>query len=300
LPEAIIANDQPLFFSQHVAAMLVARAMNKDGFKVVLTGDGADELFGGYPWHVAAYRHWRRKSIRSRWIPNNRMTRALGKRVPGLLPVNIENEISNYLIHGHPIDYVASTSNIVLAAGVSRTLRERRLFGKLEGLPLQDRAFLSSSFEDIYVHMRECLNSVDKMTMRYSIEARVPFLENRLIQLGLQLPVSAKFRFGLTKRIVNSLARKYLPENVLRLPKIGFTMPPSMWGGTANFLRGGRVAEILKWPSPDQDEILQLATRRPHYHFRLIACEIWLRTRFDNEHPQNISDRLLRLKRIAA
>jgi asparagine synthase (glutamine-hydrolysing) len=148
--------------------------------------------------------------------------------------------------------------------------------------------------------MRECLNSVDKMTMRYSIESRVPFLENRLIQLGLQLPVSAKFRFGLTKRIVNSLARKYLPENVLRLPKIGFTMPPSMWGGTANFLRGGRVAEILKWPSPDQDEILQLATRRPHYHFRLIACEIWLRTRFDNEHPQNISDRLLRLKRIAA
>lgn len=297
LPEAITANDQPLFFSQHVAAMVVAKTLRKDGFKVVLTGDGADELFGGYPWHAQAYRHWRRIALRARWIPDNRFTRAIGQRIPGLRPVNVKHEISGHLTRGYPINYISDTSNMLFVAGAPRTLRQRRLFRKLEGLSLQDRAFLSSSFEDIYVQMRECLNSLDKMTMRHSIEARVPFLENRLIQFGLDLPVAAKYRGGVAKRIVKSLARKYLPENVINLPKIGFATAPSMWSGTGAFLRDGRVAELLKWPSRDQPGILALAQQRPYYHFRLIACEIWLRTRFDNECPQKIADQLLKLKK---
>ncbi|TCK19036.1 asparagine synthase (glutamine-hydrolysing) [Thiogranum longum] len=296
LPEAIIANDQPLFFSQHVAAMVVAKTLRRDGFKVVLTGDGADELFGGYTWHAAAYRHWYKNALRARWIPDNRYTRAAGKYLPGLRPVNIEDQIAHDLTRGHPINYISSSSNILFVAGASRTLRQRRLFKKLAGLSLEDRGFLSSSFEDIYVQMREGLSSVDKMTMKHSIEARVPFLENNLINFGLDLPVSAKYHRGVTKRIVKSLARKHLPENIIQAPKIGFTMPPSMWSNTAEFLRNGRVSDLLKWPSRDQSEILELAKQRPYYHFRLMACEIWLRTRFDNASPQDISGQLLKLR----
>lgn len=300
LPEAIVANDQPLFFSQHVAAMVVAKTLRKDGFKVVLTGDGADELFGGYPWHAQAYLHWKKNAFRARWIPDNRFTRAIGRRIPGLRPVNIKQEISGHLTRGRPINYISDTSNILFVAGAPRTLRQRRLFKKLEGLSLEDRGFLSSSFEDIYVQMRECLNSLDKMTMKHSIEARVPFLENQLIQFGLDLPVAAKYHGGVTKRIVKSLARKYLPEDVIRLPKIGFSTAPSMWSDTEAFLRDGRVADLLKWRSRDQPEILALAKQRPYYQFRLMACEIWLRIRFDNECPQKISDQLLKLKKVPA
>lgn len=294
LPEAILANDQPLFFSQHVAGMAVAKTVRKDGFKVLLTGDGADELFGGYPWHAAEYRHWRKRATRARRIPDNRVMRAIGARIPGLRPVDLETEVAEYLIAAHAVNYISDTSNMLFVGGAPRTLRQRRLFAKLAGLSLQDRAFLSSSFEDIYVHMRECLNSVDKMTMWHSIEARVPFLENGLIDFGLNLPVSAKFDGQVTKRIVQALARRRLPEAVVRLPKIGFRMPPDIWAETAGFLRGGLVADLLKWPIGDQSEILELARRRPYYQFRLMACEIWLRGRFENEHPQEISERLLR------
>jgi asparagine synthase (glutamine-hydrolysing) len=297
LPEAITANDQPLFFSQHVAAMVVAKTLRRDGFKVILTGDGADELFGGYPWHAQAYRHWKRTALRARWVPDNRFTRAIGRHIPGLRPVNIEHEISGHLTRGHPINYISDSSNMLFVAGAARILRQRRLFRKLEGLSLEDRAFLSSSFEDIYVQMRECLNSLDKMTMRHSIEARVPFLENQLIRFGMDLPVAAKYHGGVTKRIVRSLARKYLPADVIKLPKIGFSMAPSMWSDTEAFLRDGRVADLLKWSSRDQPGILALAKQRPYYHFRLMACEIWLRTRFDNECPQKISDQLLQFKK---
>lgn len=71
-------------------------------------------------------------------------------------------------------------------------------------------------------------------------------------------------------------------------------MPPAMWAQTADFLRDGRVADLLKWPTRDQTEILELAKRRPYYQFRLMACEIWLRTRFDSECTNGIAERLLR------
>jgi asparagine synthase (glutamine-hydrolysing) len=295
LPEAVVANDQPLFFSQHVAAMVVAKTLRSDGFKVVLTGDGADELFGGYTWHANAYRHWHRTVQRARWIPDNRLMRAVGRRIPALHPVNIGQRISHYLTGGHPINYISDTSNILFVAGAPRTLRHRRLFRKLAGLALEDRGFLACSFEDIYVQMRECLNSLDKMTMKHSIEARVPFLENRLIEFGLNLPVTAKYKNGVTKRIVRNLAEKHLPDSVVHLPKIGFATEPSLWRATTPFLRDGRVADLLKWPSRDQDEILALAKQRPYYQFRLMSCEMWLRTRFDNASPREISDQLLAL-----
>ena len=295
LPEAIVANDQPLFFSQCVAANVVAKAIRADGFKVVLSGDGADELFGGYRWYVEAYRYWRNMQLRANWVPNTRLTRALGKRLPSLRPVNIDEEITDYYTQGHPINYVSNTKNMLFVAGAARSLRPWHLFKKLEGLPLAERGFLAASFEDFYVQMREYLNSIDKMTMHHSIEERVPFFENQLIRFGLDLPVSAKYHSGKTKHIVKSLAHKRLPEEIINMPKIGFNVAPSMWKGTAAFLRNGRIAELLKWPDKDQDEIIALVQRRPYYQFRLLSCEIWLRTRFDGEGPEEISATLQKM-----
>ena len=66
-----------------------------------------------------------------------------------------------------------------------------------------------------------------------------------------------------------------------------------MWADAAEFLRDGRVASLLKWPTADQTEILDLVKKRPYYQFRLLACEIWLRTRFDGERPDRIAERLI-------
>jgi hypothetical protein len=105
--------------------------------------------------------------------------------------------------------------------------------------------------------------------------------------------VTAKFANGVTKRIVKALARRFLPESVIRLPKIGFRMPAAMWAQAAEFLRDGRVAGLLKWPARDQTEVLDLLEKRPYYQFRLLACEIWLRTRFDGEPAAGIAERLI-------
>lgn len=297
LPRAIQANDQPLFFAQDVAMMLVAERIRADGFKVVLTGDGADELFGGYPWYVEAMRHWSRLERRARWLPDNAVTRRIGARVPSLRPVRLQREIDRYALTGEPIEYVASSFNTAVVGGMNRTLRRRAIFRALGVLPLAERAFLARNFEDVYVHLRECLNSLDRMTMHHSVEARVPFLDNHLIELGLALPVADRYRRGVRKRVVDHVARRHLPAAVIGLPKIGFTMPSAMWHGLERMLPGGRLADRLEWPTGEQHEITALLARRPYYLFRLLACEIWLRVCVDGEAPEAVGEEL---KRTAA
>ncbi len=295
LPTAILANDQPLYFLQDVASMLVAEAIGADGFKVVLTGDGADEVFGGYDWHAQAYHTWRRRRVRAKWIPAIPLMRKLGRFIPGLRPVDLE-ALARDPFAPSDGDGAVNPLNALLVDGARRHLRESRLFRKLEPLPRhEDRAFLAKGFEDFYVHLREHLGTVDKMAMRYSVEARVPFLENRLVDFGIHLPVAAKYRRRVTKRIVKHLAEQRLPNEVVHLPKIGFEMHPSLWEGTAGFIRGGRVADLLKWRAADQDEILGLLRSHRHFQFRLIATEMWLRMTFDGESGAELSDALLAL-----
>jgi len=299
LPEAIVANDQPLYFSQEVASMAIARKLREDGFKVVLTGDGADEVFGGYDRHALAHRRWRHARLKARWIPDIWLTRTLGRQIPNLLPIDLSEESYRYL--DFPVRYnsVVSEFRAAFIDGAPRSLRERRLFGKFEGLPLEDRGFLAASFEDIYVHMRERLNTFDKMTMHHSIEARVPFLDNDLVDYGLHLPVRSKYRGGVTKYVIKRLAAKLLPRRIVHLPKIGFATSPTLWQGTHEFLRGGQVAELLRWQTQDQTEILDLLQTQPYFQFRLLSMEIWLRTTFEGQHPSDISEELLALRNSA-
>lgn len=295
LPTALLANDQPLYFSQDVAALLVAEAIRADGFKVVLTGDGADELFGGYTWHAAAYRKWRRRRLHARWIRDSRLVRKLARFNPFLQPLDLGKLADN------PFGATVGGDDalgVTLVDGARRRLHDARLFRKFDALPLlEDRAFLAREFADIYVHLREHLGSLDRMTMHCSVEARVPYLENALIDFGLHLPVSAKYRDGVTKRLVKDLAEKRLPRDVVHLPKIGFEVDADMWRGTIGLLRDGRLGELLEWRSQDRDDILRLVSENPYYQFTLVATETWLRMRFGGESPQSLSERLLALKR---
>ncbi|MCL4747983.1 MAG: asparagine synthase C-terminal domain-containing protein, partial [Burkholderiaceae bacterium] len=290
LPRAILANDQPPFFPQSIAGLLVARALRDDGFKVMLTGDGADELFGGYSWHADEYRTWRRRRLHARWIRDNPLTRMLGRFSSLLQPLDLERLSHNPFA---PVFDRHDSVNVALIDGARRRTREARLFRKLDALPLhEDRAYLARGFEDIYVHMREYLGSMDRMAMFSSVEGRVPFLENELIDFGLHLPPGAKFHRGVTKRLIKGLAEKRLPREIVHLPKIGFSVHWDMWKGTTGVLREGRLAELLKWRRDDQEDIVRLLAQRPYYQFALVSTELWLRMRFGGESPDDLSDKL--------
>lgn len=295
LPEAIQANDQPLFFAQEVALLLISRQVSADGFKVLLSGDGADELFGGYTWHEEYLRRWRYLALRARWIPDIPLTRGLGRFIPLLAPVDLDREESLYATTHTPIDYMALSWNVIAAAGMGRTLRQRDLFQHFRAFPHPERAFLARNFEDIYTHMRESLNSKDKMTMSYGIEARVPFIENGLIEFGLNLPVEHRYFRKTRKALIHRTAAEWLPADVVDLPKIGFSAPPQLWIDALTLLEDGLLGEHLGWPKNRFDDIHNLLRRHPHHCFRLLGTEIWLRLRECGTDAQELGEVLVNL-----
>ncbi|TIV13528.1 MAG: asparagine synthase, partial [Mesorhizobium sp.] len=77
---------------------------------------------------------------------------------------------------------------------------QMKLFDRLDGVtPLDDRAFLASCFYDLYSHLQDLLHRHDRLSMAASVELRVPFIENRLIDFALHLPRRQKYRDGTGK-----------------------------------------------------------------------------------------------------
>jgi len=298
LPIAIQTNDQPLYFPQDVAELAVAERMHEDGFKVVLTGHGADELFGGYGRYGREFNKWRRRRMHSKLVPDNPLFKLLGKLHPLLKPINLAQLAADPFAPATGWSSRISDQKSLLIDGARRHIRQVRLFEKLESLPrYEDRAFITASLDDLYIHLKECLTTTDKMTMRYSIESRVPFLENAVIDFALHLPVRAKFHNGETKCVVKALADKILPAELIRLEKIGFDLPASMWFGTETLLKDGVLAEQLKWNKKNQAEMFALFQRNRIFQFRLLSMELWLRMRFHRESAESLTTLLGSLRK---
>src|SRR5690606_30810608 len=86
------------------------------------------------------------------------------------------------------------------------------------------------AWQDMSVRLPELLlQRVDRMTMLNSIEARVPFLDHRLVELAFQLPPAFKTGQGVSKRIVKLAARGIVPDQVTDRRKVGFDVPLSAW-----------------------------------------------------------------------
>jgi len=297
-PAAVYANDRPNYFPQNVAAMAVAEAVRADGFKALLIGDGADEIFGGYSWYATEYRLWRRRRLRATWTRNNRWFRALGRLVPAFRPIDLERLTRRPFARDRSGDQDAFADRLTCALSDRREVLQEALFRRLDVLPHhEDRGFLARSFQDLYIHLAECLESNDRVAMAKSIEGRVPFLENALIDLGLHLPRSAKYDRGLTKRLIRALAARHLPADVLALPKIGFDMGNEFWRGMEGFLVDGVIAEILRWPRSQRDALTQRIRRNPRFLFRMLCAEIWGRLFFTGESCEQLSEELLRHRR---
>ena len=277
VPQALAANNQPLFFLQDVAGMLVAEDIAADGFKVALTGDGADEIFGGYDWHQAAYQSWWRRQAQLRWVKNLRWSRWLGVLHPHLKPRRRDSFERDPLwpAGAYPLNFMAAKSSLL--SGSERRLREHNLFQSLAPLPDPERAFLTSGFADLYVHMRERLACLDRLAMNHSLETRIPFLDNRVLDFGLHLPVEAKLRGRQSKYLIRQIAKRHLPLELIRKPKIGFDVPSSLWHGTHAMLLGGRLADKLMWSTNKQWAIIDRFSGHKNYLTRLVMIELWLR-----------------------
>ncbi len=301
-PMAVLHNDQPLYFANDIACALLARTAREDGFQGLLSGEGADELFGGYRWHASAHATWRRRRWHARLWPDVPPLRTLGRLGRRLAPLDLP--LLARQPFRHVDDDLAARREIraaLLLDGGRRYLRQAALFQRLADLPrLEDRAFLARCFDDVYIHLGSLLPSRNKMFLAASVELRVPYLETALIDFGLHLPPDYKFDGRRGKRLSRLLIRRRLPAAISHAPKIGFELPQAMWNRTAGLLDDGMVREYFRWGASEMAAVHEHLRRDPYFVFTLVGLEIWARLFFGGASPEDLGETLARVAAAAS
>lgn len=294
-PTAIWHGDQPNCHANDMPYMMVTRACRADGIKVVLTGEGSDELFGGYSWQAKTYKMWKLRRLHSRLIPNNRFFKTLGKLHPKLMPLDIPLLKKNPFLHMEELamgqDFLRQQ---LVADGGRRLRRHQALFEKLEKVePIEERAFLARALEDCYGNLQAVLHRNDRISMAASIESRPPFLENAVIHLGMHFPMRGKYFKESQKWVVKAVGEKKLPWEIVHSQKQHFPVAMDTFTKALPMLKDGMTSEIFKWGASETEAILGKIARTPQIAFNLLGVELWARMYLRGESPEVLGEKLL-------
>jgi asparagine synthase (glutamine-hydrolysing) len=281
LDELIRHFDEPFADSSAIPTWYVSE-LAKRHVTVVLSGDGGDELFGGYDRYlphprVAAFDRYSPPGIR-------RAAAVAADRLPhGARGKNFLRHVGRDE-RGRYLDSIR-----FFAADEKQALLDPEIFRRLERLDPEARA--AARFDryadlpwpsqmmrfDAETYLPEdVLAKVDRMSMAHSIESRVPLLDNEVIRYASALPASFKIKDGRRKHILKEVASTVLPRDIVDRPKQGFAVPLAHW------FRGDlRTLFADSLLSPDS---LQRQYFRPSFVRRLV-----------NEHLTGARDHTLRL-----
>jgi len=268
--------------SSAMGLLALTEQCRTDGVKVLLTGEGADELFGGYPWQHRRTRQWRTLSAARRLLMGrNAFERKVRKarRAPFAQTFSNPPALDRY--------------NVLRSLSPELNFLEIKLFDLMEPVtPLADRAYLAGCLFDMYSHLQDLLHRHDRLSMAASVELRVPFIENTLIDFAIHLPRRFKYRWGTTKWLLKKVAERHIPKQNVYAPKSGFDVSHQLSVGAEKLLRGGLLADAMRWPSSSIADIENLAREHEHSRLRLVGMELFLRLYAGGETQEQLSERL--------
>ncbi len=234
--------DEPFADSSAIPLHFLSRMTRTHGVTVVLTGDGGDELFGGYETYAAS-----RLLACFQRLPVS--VRTLAHRIVGLMPIShrkigLEQKLRRFLEFSDcpPLVAHALWRSIfpprevpgVLADGLDGKLDERQaaemLVGAIEHLPDPEQGINTYCYLDTRYYLpADMLVKVDRVTMAHSLEARVPLLDERLVDFAFRLSPRLKWRGRRGKVLMRRALRGVVDPAVLARPKAGFNVPMPVW-----------------------------------------------------------------------
>jgi len=266
--------------ASHVGLLALAEQCRADGVKVLLTGEGADELFGGYKWQASSMRPWRAWSWPGRLF---RSKRWLDRKFERLRQAPFRRSIGG-----------TTERNLVLRSlSPELNFLQTRIFDRLQPVnPPADRAFLGSCLYDLYSHMQDLLHRHDRLSMAASVELRVPFLENRLIDFAIHLPRRQKLRGNTRKWLLKQVAERHIPHENIHAQKSGFDISAGFTAGSEGLLRGGFLRDALKWPAASVEDLVGLARRDEASRLRLVGMELFLRLHVGGQTQGGLTEAL--------
>lgn len=244
VPKLADIYDEPFADSSQVPTVLLSQ-LTKRHVTVALSGDGGDELFGGYNRYITAarlepvmenvpfaMRHFVARLLNAiptkYWdgLSNNEITRRL-MHVPPSMGEKVAR-LAGFLS--------APTGQQAYLQTVSQWLHETFMPLRSSTTTSQLPEFPSASLPqqmmwwDMQSYLPDdILVKVDRAAMAHSLETRVPFLDHRIIEFSLSIPMKYKIRGGQSKWLLRQLLSRHIPSELFERPKQGFTLPLAEW-----------------------------------------------------------------------
>lgn len=286
--EQVSAYAEPFACSSALGMLRVSRAVAGEA-KVLLTGDGGDDVFLGYPEH--RHFHLAQRFARRLPAPASYAWRTAGGYLPRVGPFRRAASFLNYATGG--LGAVTWTHD-----GLPVYQQHDLLGARLQEATVQQRniAWSGASGRQVLTEfldydrrtrfVSEYLTKVDGATMYYALEARSPFLDQDLWEFAARLPYNVRLRGGQLKAILRQLAHRHLGGRVARGRKRGFGVPVQRW--LAGRWRG-RVEDVLReglltrggWINSEAALALLASSARggwvPNQLWYIYVLELWLR-----------------------
>lgn len=237
--------DEPFADSSQVPTTLVAR-MTGQHVTVSLSGDGGDELFGGYPRYAFAQSLWRRFGRLPAW--SRRMVAATAMSISPdawdrvlrtITPSRLRQSVSGHRVHRLAALAEASSFDHMYTLLLSQWVPNSGLvLGSTDAsrlttgnMPDDGRSMLDRMRRwDIANYLPDdILVKVDRTAMSASLETRAPLLDHRIAEFAWALPAHALIRDGCGKWLLRQVLQRYVPAALFERPKAGFAMPVAHW-----------------------------------------------------------------------
>jgi asparagine synthase (glutamine-hydrolysing) len=224
--------DEPIADNAIIPSFLISEMAKKNDIKVILSGAGADELFGGYARHYQSFNNF--------FCGILKLDKNFSKKISKILPLKLRNYF--FKLNSNSLGYVCDTSGVNIAS-LFRILENDN---KLEELIIHE---IESIFEPFLNHQdidykerlmktdmfnylpNDVLSLLDKSTMMNSIEGRVPFLDHRIIEYvySNDSKIFEEKKILQSKSVLKNIFKKEIPSGILKKKKIGFNAPLTVW-----------------------------------------------------------------------
>ncbi len=259
--------DLPFQSTSIYAQWDVMKLAHNNGAIVLLDGQGADEIYGGYDILIASYLYSLLKKAKLCKLFKNSMSLKKNRKL------NILNSVGSVAFFDTP-EYL---KNII-----RNRMRLASQFINTDFFSSQNNktpdigqsSFLNTCITSIYNTLHDLLRYEDRNSMAFSIESRVPFLDHRLVENVLSLPAELKIKNGWSKYVLRKSVENILPAEVVwRKDKIGFATPQEEWRKeSGNILKN----YICDYKMPDffnKDKIIKILDKKELSKIQL--NELW-------------------------
>lgn len=282
MAERLVSHMDEPFADFSIFPTYLVSKLASEQVKVVLTGDGGDEVFGGYDTYVAQdlsrYYHKLPRQLGQNLLPS-----LLSRIPPQPAKKGIVNKAKRF-VEGARLPHSLQHTRwmLFMSQAEKRALYHPTLHKAVSGDMSADllanyfgqvahaNQLAQQQFVDIKTYLvDDILTKVDRMSMAVSLEARVPLLDHRIVEFALNLPPHYKLYRGQTKRILRKIMADRLPGAVLRKPKQGFSIPLKHW------LRGPLQPMMI--------DLLSANSVRSRGHFNPEIIDGWITEHLKNQ-----------------